>query len=102
MKSERFYPITWLHKDDLRQLFRDRRHGKLPAKIRRKIDALSDADMEYLASKLANALCDCCYWEALEAIFDAYSPFVADCVSETGRNVRKPRAVVKKKQEVRT
>jgi len=73
MRQERFYPITALHKDDLRDLFRNPTTGKLPNKLSRRIDALSDAEMQHIASKLADAFCNCCYWTALREIFLQYS-----------------------------
>ena len=73
MNPEPFYPITALHKDDLRQLFRDSETGHIPAAINRQIESLTDADMQHIASKMADAFCNCCYWEALKAIFTSYS-----------------------------
>jgi hypothetical protein len=77
MTSERFYPITSVCKDDFRYVFLDG-NGKLPVPIARQIDKLTDADMGYIASKLADAFFECCYWEALEAIFLDYWPVDAE------------------------
>jgi len=73
MTKERFYPITSLHKDDLRHLFRDAATGKLPLLISRAIDALTHEDMKDIASKLADQFCNCCYWDVLEEIFEDIS-----------------------------
>jgi hypothetical protein len=39
------------------------------------IDLLTDEDMEWIARKMGDSFCDCCYWNALEvwtqAILDA-------------------------------
>ena len=48
MKEEKSYPIISLCKDDLRELYRDVRTDKVPAKIQRKINALSDANMRWI------------------------------------------------------
>jgi hypothetical protein len=62
MTDEPVYPFFLVNKDDLRHLFRDPETGKVPERIERYIDALSEDDMNYLASK-------CPYWEAIKAIF---------------------------------
>ena len=72
MKNEKYYPITALHKDDLRNLFLDDSTDRVPAKILRKINALSDREMEWIASKLSDAFCDCCYYVVLEDIFKTH------------------------------
>ena len=102
MRKEKFYPVTSVHKGDLRGLFKDRRKGKLLAKIRRQTENFSDADMQCMASRLADALWNCCYRRALEAIFIAYSPFESGGVFKPGHSVREPRTVLKNKQEVKT
>lgn len=74
-QGERFYPITSLHKNDLRELFRDSDTEAVPAWVGKRIDTLTDGDMEYLAEKLAEVFCNCCYWEGLRAMFlDNFCP----------------------------
>ena len=83
MRDEPFYPITSLHKDDLRDLLQNHLTGELPEEIARRIDALSNDDMKHIASKLADAFFNCCYWEALKDIFLAYSSAEESQAKET-------------------
>jgi hypothetical protein len=101
MKNERSYPITSLHKDDLRDLYRDARTDKVPAEILRKINALSDADMRRIASKLADAFCNCCYWDALRVFFEACSPMEDFGSAKASAAEPKSSRVRKQKQEVK-
>jgi len=40
---------------------------KYPEKF---IASLSDGDMNWIASKMANAYCDCCFWIALDCMLE--------------------------------
>ncbi len=33
----------------------------------KEIDTLTDNEMEYVARKMGDSFCNCCYWDALEA-----------------------------------
>jgi hypothetical protein len=101
MTCEPFYPITSLRKDDLRELFRDARKGEPPARVCRRIDALSEADIRYMAGKLAEVFCNCCYWDALLAIFEAYSP-MAEAAPREVVPAEAPRSGFDEGKKVRT
>jgi hypothetical protein len=61
-----FFPITSVSKDDMRGQFSDNEE------MLKKIDKFSDSDMEYIASKMADAWCDDCYWTILETLVEDY------------------------------
>jgi len=51
------FPITSVCREDLRRFF-----------SQEEIENFDDGDMEYLASKMSDAYCDCGYWDDLEII----------------------------------
>jgi len=62
---DKYYNITRLHKDDLREIFKDNK------KVLDKINKLSDNEMEYLAGKLADDYIEQLYWISLKIIFES-------------------------------
>ena len=68
--EEEFYPITSVCKDDIRGAFREDEKDKLRLIfIEKKINELSEDDMKYLAKKMADDYCDCCFWISLKERF---------------------------------
>jgi hypothetical protein len=61
-----FFSITALSKDDVIEAF----DGDV--KIKELIHDLSDDDMKYLASKLADDYCNQLFWDSLKIIFDEH------------------------------
>jgi len=60
MTTDTFYVITRLHKDDIRELF---------PQDTKKIDALTDEDMQYIARKPEEYFVEYGgYWDVLEGI----------------------------------
>jgi hypothetical protein len=62
MTNDKFYVITRLHKDDIKQEFPE---------LADQIDALADDEMAYSAEKMAEAYLDDvsgCYWNSLREI----------------------------------
>jgi len=62
MTNDKFYVITRLHKDDIKQEFPE---------LADQIDALADDEMAYIAEKMAEAYLDDvagCYWSSLREI----------------------------------
>jgi len=53
--NDGYFPITSVSREDLGGI------GFDTAKV-------DDADMEHLASKMADSYCDCCYWDALKIL----------------------------------
>lgn len=88
ISNDRFYPITSLHRDDLRNIFRNRETGEVPAGIARRINDLTDEDMRYLASKMADVFCNCCCWDALKELFLSYAPAVESYSEPQGEKAR--------------
>lgn len=71
--KDKFYPITSLHKDDIRSLQTQNKNGDIIPKFSKSsIDKLTDNDMEQIASKLANDYCEQLYWSSLEIIVEIY------------------------------
>ena len=66
MISNKMYSITAVCKDDVEQVFMDRKERT--KKIKQMIKGLSDDDMKNIASKMADAYCNCCYWDTLYEI----------------------------------
>lgn len=65
MEKESFH-ITSLHKNDIIETFHG--HNDID-KITEVVKSLKDTDMEWLASKLSDAFCNCCYWDNLQEFF---------------------------------
>ena len=63
-KEEKFYPITRLCKQDLRNEFKGNE------KALKKIEELDDADMKMLASKMADDYLEQLYWWSMRTIFE--------------------------------
>jgi hypothetical protein len=72
LENKDFYPITSLHKDDIRAEYERVKNKKKKARIMRKIDQLTDVDMEHITRKMADSWCDNGYWDALTIIFEDY------------------------------
>ena len=67
--TKKSFPITTLSKEDLLGLESNDGNGK-PMFSPKKIMALTDEDMERLASKLGNDYCEQLYWQSLEILAD--------------------------------
>ena len=64
--SEGMFPITSVCKDDMRELFEQHEDDvDLPLKLEM-IKKFTEEDMKWLASKMADAYCNCCFWDVLE------------------------------------
>ena len=61
---KRHFPITSLHKDDLRAIFVDEPEALA------KIDALTDDDMKLLARKMADDYIEQLFWNSARIIFE--------------------------------
>jgi len=66
INEEKFYPITKVCKQDLRNLF------KGDEKALKKIEGLDDDDMTRLAEKMADDYLEQLYWQSLKIIFENY------------------------------
>ena len=64
--SRTFFSITALSKGDIIEAF----DGDL--KINKLVKNLSDDDMKYLASKMADDYCNQLFWDSLKIIFDEH------------------------------
>ena len=53
------FKITGVSREDLLELF---------PQSKKKIERLSDADMEYLAQKMADRYVACCFWNHLQTL----------------------------------
>lgn len=62
-----FYPIGYLCKDDLRDLFRNNK------KAIRKIDKMSDDDMRRLMEKFLDTLESNMFWNDLKIVFEEFA-----------------------------
>tara|TARA_R110000868_G_scaffold14069_1_gene65596 strand:+ start:664 stop:909 length:246 start_codon:yes stop_codon:yes gene_type:complete len=69
--TKKSFPITTLSKEDLLGLETHNDSGdSFPMFSEAKIMALTDEDMERLASKLGNDYCEQLYWQSLELLAD--------------------------------
>lgn len=60
----KMYTITSVCKDDLRGIFKDNTEAL------KRIEDMTDDEMEYLARKLADDYCNQLYWDSLRIIFE--------------------------------
>ena len=68
--DEGYFPISSLHKNDITQAFGD--VEELTPEIKKKIKKLSEGNMTWIASKMSDCYCDCCYWSTLRMIIQEY------------------------------
>jgi len=68
MNEIKYYPITSLCKEDIMQMLDDRE--ELTEERKKFIEELNDTEMEWIASKLADGFCNCCYWLHLKDRFE--------------------------------
>lgn len=71
-KMNKKFPITSICRNDILQMIEDRIEdgGKLKQlMLKRGVDSITDIEMEYLASKMCDDFCDCCFWDNLEYRF---------------------------------
>ena len=61
------FPITCISKADIINTFKGRPNFE---KIKARVESLSDSEMEYLASKMADDYCNQLFWSSLEIIFN--------------------------------
>lgn len=62
--NEPYYKITSMCKADMREVFKNQ-----PENLK-KVEQLTDAQMEYIASKMADDYINQLYWSSLEIITD--------------------------------
>lgn len=58
------FPITFVTKDDLREVYR-RYGGRLPHAVKHTIDQMTDADMTTLADKMECDFVESLYWDSI-------------------------------------
>jgi len=59
-------PVTYISKDDIIHAFPEN------SEVKTIVDNLDNADMEHLASKLADDYCEQLFWESLRIIFESH------------------------------
>ena len=62
MDDRKFFHITSVCRDDVEQEFREEMGAK---KAKAFAKGLTDTEMRWIADKMADAYCDCCFWTAL-------------------------------------
>lgn len=66
IKMAEFFVVTRTCKDDMKGIFRNNQT------MLKKIEELTDTEMEYIAGKLADDYCNQLYWESLRIIVEDY------------------------------
>lgn len=66
-EDEGYYPITSLHKDDIIQCYEGSDEEE---DVKKAVEELTEDQMKYMAKKMADSFCDCCYWDALKCRFE--------------------------------
>ncbi len=67
-ENKEFFEVTSVSRDDIKQVLLDS-DNKLPHNIEKIIDNLTDSEMRWLASKLADDYCNQLFWSSLWIIF---------------------------------
>lgn len=70
--EKKFFPVTSIHKDDIRTILSEFGEKKIRKQIEARIFALSDDDMKEIAGKLENSYLNCCFWDSLKWHFLTY------------------------------
>lgn len=65
--DDEYYPITSLCKEDIIACYEG---SDEEADVIKAVEELEPMNMEYIAKKMADSFCDCCYWEALKCRFE--------------------------------
>lgn len=69
------YNITGFCKEDIVQAFKDVADDENSIEIlmiEKKIKKLKDSDMKWIASKMSDMYCECCFWISLREIINSY------------------------------
>ena len=66
-KEQEYFDITSLHKDDIIACYEGSDEEE---DVRKAVAELTPDQMRYIAKKMADSFCDCCYWEALKCRFE--------------------------------
>ena len=69
------YNITGFCKEDIVQAFRDVADDENSIEIlmiEKKIKKLKDGDMNWIARKMADNYCNCCFWVSLRDIMESF------------------------------
>ena len=70
-KMSEGFPITSICRNDIIQMIEDRKGDDLKdIFLYREARKITDHEMRWLASKLADGFCNCCFWDILEDRFD--------------------------------
>ena len=69
-EDQKMYKVTSICKDDIIEAYRDSKDESVPSEVQDKVDTLSNDDMKFIATRLADNFCNCCYWDSLKAIFE--------------------------------
>jgi hypothetical protein len=65
-KQKQFFEVSVVSREDVIESFRDK--GLLTKRVEMQIKKLTDDDMQYIARKLGESFCECCYWLSLQDI----------------------------------
>jgi len=66
-ERKEYFVITKLHRSDIKQALWD--HDELTSDVEAEVNALTDADMERIASKMRDDYLEQFYWESLYVIY---------------------------------
>jgi hypothetical protein len=71
MHNNKYYTVIRLHRDDIQCLLE--RQGKLTDATKKKIQALTDEDMEVIAGRMSEGLMESMwFWDSLDEAIDDY------------------------------
>ena len=70
MTRQKFYPITSLCKQDIIYAFADLDSGKTKPEVINAVNNLTEADMNRIASRMADAYLEHSFWSDLKLIFE--------------------------------
>lgn len=67
-EDDEYYDITALNKDDIIACYEGTDEIE---DVKKAVAELTPSQMRYIARKMADSFCDCCYWDALKYRFES-------------------------------
>lgn len=73
-EEDKLFHITSLSKEDIIQVYEDSQFGDdelFMKRVKLFTDNLTDIEMEYVAGRMSDGFCNCCYWVLLRDILES-------------------------------
>jgi len=80
-ETKEFFEITSISRDDIKGHFAEKG-------IKINVEKISDDEMTWIARKMADNYCNCCYWNSLENLVNSCSYYKNEKMSKMRNRIK--------------